>query len=623
MIHKLPIHIANQIAAGEVVQRPESVVKELVENAIDAGADSVAIHISKAGKNSIQIIDNGGGMTEEDALLAFERHATSKLQNFDDLERLVTFGFRGEALPSIASVAKVELKTRTEAEELATLIRIEGGALVEQTKTEAPVGTSITVKNLFYNTPARRQFLKTDQTEYRHIADTVQRYILSNPNVHFRFVSEGSPVYDIPAELLRTRVKHLFGDRVAESLIEVNEETDVLSVNGFVGRPDFAKKSRGDQFLFVNGRYITSRLLNHAVYSTYEHMLDHGEYPMYILFLNINPAEVDVNVHPSKLEVKFSNEKNIYTLLNTIVRQSLFRHDLVPSMRFRDEEDTGPFSRVRMESPAEQQVRPDTQRDYSQSGFRQSGGGTDAPYPRREVSTGNPMDRESIEQLFQSLEGAYKPTESAGQESSSPDETVIYQSERPASESGLIWQFHNKYIFTTIKSGLMIIDQHVAHERILYEKALTLFENASPFSQQLLFAHKFRVTPSDYSLVEELLPDLKAMGFIVTLSPPNFVQVEAVPQDVRAGMEERILEEMIEQYREYGRAGESGERHKLAASYGCKAAIKAGDPLNAPEMQHLIDELFATRNPYVCPHGRPVVIKLSLSDIDRKFGRTS
>ena len=636
-IQVLPQHLANQIAAGEVVQRPESVVKELVENAIDAGASHVTVNITGAGKNLIQVIDDGHGMTEEDARLAIERHATSKIRSLDDLERIMTFGFRGEALPSIASVAKVELRTRTDVQDVATLLRIENGAVVESDMAEGPVGTSISVKNLFYNTPARRQFLKSNATEYKHITDSVQRFVLSYPDVHFTLISDGSTIYDAAPAELPARIAYLFGDRVAESLCAVREETDLITVTGFVGRPNFAKKSRGEQFLFVNGRYVVSRFLNHAVVSAYEHMLEQGAFPMYMLYINVDPRQVDVNVHPSKLEVKFSNERNIYTILNAIVRRSLYSHDLTPSIAFRDTEEgkatEGDFSRVRITSPDESGQPPEQKYDsFGSLGRGMEGGGSAAGsgtggsgmYRDRsaESSGGSRMDPSQIDDLFRSIDV------DAGQDRSDraaePEkETVILPSEKPVSDIQFLWQLHNKYIFTPIKSGLMIIDQHVAHERILYEKALAALQDAAPFSQQLLFEHSTRVSPGDFALLEEIRAEFEHLGFVLRLAAPQDVTVEAVPQDVRPGMEESILEEMIEQYREYSATGITDTRHNVAASYGCRAAIKAGDKLTPAEMQNLIDQLFATSNPYVCPHGRPILIKLSLDELDRRFGRTA
>ncbi len=634
-IQKLPQHLANQIAAGEVVQRPESVVKELVENAIDAGAEHVTVNITGAGKTLIQVIDDGHGMTEENARMALERHATSKIRSLEDLEQIMTFGFRGEALPSIASVAKVDLRTRTEEQDVATLLRIEGGEVQESDRVEGPVGTSISVKNLFYNTPARRQFLKSNATEYKHITDTVQRFVLSYTNVRITLISDGSTVYDAQPADLPGRISYLFGDRVAESLLEVREETDLITVTGYVGRPNFAKKSRGEQFLFVNGRYVVSRFLNHAVVSAYEHMLEQGAFPMYMLYLNVDPRQVDVNVHPSKLEVKFSNERNMYTILNAIVRSSLYSYDLTPSIEFRESGDGpapgGDFARTRITAPDERSS-PAEQKYHSYSSL---GRGMDAGEGQGETSYGggygsrgaepgggSRMDPRQIDDLFRSIDvDAGQP--GAGGTEAPENDTVILPSEKPVSDIQFLWQLHNKYIFTPIKSGLMIIDQHVAHERILYEKALAALQHAAPFSQQLLFEHSTRVSAGDYALLDEIREEFEHLGFVLRLSAPHGVTVEAVPQDVRPGMEESILEEMIEQYREYHAAGITDRRHNVAASYGCRAAIKAGDKLTPSEMQNLIDQLFATSNPYVCPHGRPIVIKLSLDELDRRFGRTS
>jgi len=641
-IQKLPQHLANQIAAGEVVQRPESVVKELMENAIDAGAEHVTVVISNAGKTLIQVIDDGRGMSEEDAQTAFERHATSKIRSLDDLERIMTFGFRGEALPSISSVAKVELRTRTAEQDIATLLRIEGGTIDPPDKTEGPVGTSITVRNLFYNTPARRQFLKSNATEYRHITDTVQRFVLSNPHVRVTFISDGNTIYDAMPADLPGRISYLFGDRVADSLLPVQEETDLITVTGCVGRPAFAKKSRGEQFLFVNGRYVVSRFLNHAVVSAYEHMLDQGAFPMYMLFLNVDPRQVDVNVHPSKLEVKFSNERNMYTILNAVVRRSLYHFDLTPAVEFREQQRAAEGGNAEGGSSGGQAgIGPGVpEADRMRSGRQESSGAKAEPrYDsfsslRRGMNespgSGSRMDPQQIDDLFRSMnidagQEQGQQGESAVSGEGGADEggrTIILPSEKPVSDTQFLWQLHNKYLFTPIKSGLMIIDQHVAHERILYEKGLAALQDAAPFSQQLLFEHEFRVSPGDFALLGELRAELEHLGFVLRLEAPNFVTVEAVPQDVRPGMEESILEEMLEEYKEYQTSGVTDVRHMVAASYGCRAAIKAGDKLAPPEMQMLLDQLFATSNPYACPHGRPIVVKLSLDELDRRFGRT-
>ncbi len=622
MIRKLPSYIANQIAAGEVVQRPESVVKELVENAIDAGGDTVEIIIAGAGKNLIQVIDNGSGMSEEDVLLAFERHATSKIETVEDLQAIKTFGFRGEALPSIASIAQVELKTRRAEDDVATYVRISGGEVEEMTKAQAEVGTSITVKNLFFNTPARRHFLKSNSTEFRHISDTVQKYVLAYPNIHIKFSSDGQVILDVAPGTLLERVTALFGEKIASSLIEVEERTDTLSVSGFIGRPNFARRTRGHQFLFLNTRPIINRSINHAVFKAYEHLLDpNSEYPMYILFLNVDTRMVDVNVHPQKLEVKFSDDRHVYNLVQAVVRQGLYQHDLTPSLQFRGQNVAGERRTIRGTGRVDDSDDWEFPMKEEKASHPSSGPG----YRERTVLT-SPHDREemekSINELFQSLDEKITGTTGRPVEQGEllVDKEILADT---MPDTHMLWQLHNKYILAPIKSGLMIIDQHVAHERILYEKALHMMENALPFSQQLLFPHSVRIVPGDFTLLEELRPDLERMGFVLRLEPPNFVTVEGVPQDVRVGMEERILEELLEQFKEYHALENTDQRDNLAASFGCRAAIKSGDKLSPAEMQMLIDQLFATKMPYVCPHGRPIVIKLSLAELDRRFGRTS
>ncbi len=626
-IQMLPTHLANQIAAGEVVQRPESVVKELVENAIDAQATHVTIIIAGAGKSLIQVVDDGIGMSEEDALLSFQRHATSKIRTLQDLEAIITLGFRGEALPSIASVAKVEMRTRREGEELAVAIRIEGGAVEEQTRVEGPRGTSIAVKNLFFNTPARRQFLKSDSTEFRHISDTVQRYILSYPDLHITFIADGDTVVDAPPGTLARRAELLFGERASAGLIELREETEILTVSGFVGLPEHSKKTRGDQYLFVNGRFVVSRYLNHAITSAYENFMAQGEYPLYVIFLNIDPHHVDVNVHPSKLEVKFSNERNIYTILHAVVRNGLFKRDLAPSVTFAPPSDAFPgIAKTRPPSVDTSEMRGGPMRDLPPQ----------RPTPPPGRSTG--MDMGQVDALFRAIGfdvpppapsdipppgPADIPPPRGGEDAAVGEETILLPSGRPVSAQQFLWQLHNKYIFTPIKSGLMIIDQHVAHERILYERAMSAFEHSAPFSQQLLFPHEFTVSPGDHEVLQELREDLHHLGFVLDLSRKGRVIVDAVPQDVRVGMEESILEELLQEYMDRGRTDASDHRHRLAASYACRTAIKSGDSLSAPEMQALIDHLFETSNPYVCPHGRPIIIKLSLQELDHRFGRSS
>ncbi len=596
----MPEHLANKIAAGEVVQRPASVVKELMENSIDAGVSQISVIIKDGGRTLIQVVDNGCGMDEEDARVAFERHATSKIFTYDDLENIRTLGFRGEALASIAAVAHVELKTRRKEDTIASFVRIEGGEVRETGKTAFEPGTSIAVKNLFFNTPGRRNFLKSDSTEYKHIADVVQRLAVSHPDIEFEFISDDETILSLPKTESLVRLQAIFGEKLSASLIAFREETDLLTIHGYIGRPDFARRTRAEQYLFLNKRFIVNRSLNHAVLNAYEHILEKGNYPFFILFLEIDPHHVDVNVHPSKMEVKFEDERNIYHFLLTVIRRTLATNDVVPSMSVEpmisaDGRTTLQF--IRHAGTSEEKER------LFFTGTVHSGKGAgqfDFPPPAN--------SHEVPANTFQLT--SRSPAES---QSAVPHQEEI----KP------IWQLHNKYILSQVRTGLMIIDQHVAHERILYERAIKSFDNAVPVSQQLLFPQTITLSASEYATVKELLPYLTKLGFDMKLFGKNTIVIEGVPGDVRPGREHDILKEVIERFKENEHGKNLDVKENMAASFACKAAIKAGDKLSHEEMNVLIDQLFATTMPYVCPHGRPVVIKIPIDELDKRFGRTS
>ncbi len=605
IINILPDHLANKIAAGEVVQRPESVVKELLENSIDAGATSISITIKNAGKSLIQLIDNGKGMSEEDAVKSFYRHATSKIASYEDLENIRTLGFRGEALASVAAVAQVELKSRREEDTAGTFLRIEGSEIKEQSKCAHQQGTTISVKNLFYNTPARRQFLKSNNTEFKHIYDTVQRLALSKPEIALEFVSDDDTILALPSQHLDERLKNLFGDRHFATLIPVQENTELLSVSGFIGKPDFARKSKVDQFIFLNDRYIVSRSINHAVFSGYEHLVEKGNFPFFLLFIELDPHKVDVNVHPSKMEVKFADEQSIYRIIISVVRKALGGNDITPTVEFNRQSND--FSSLR--HSAIPRFYPDS--SGQTSGFSASKGSS---YGNEEI----PFDLTSkLDQIF---------AQSPGTETITPDDTQTHfqhgTRDSVAQEGKAIWQLHNKYILTQIRSGLMIIDQHVAHERILYERALTRMNNAVPSSQQLLFPQTIQLTPGDYTLTNDLLPFLNSIGFETKPFGKNTFVLEGVPPEVKAGTEANIVQNILDEFKNNQLRVKLDARDNIAKSFSCKAAIKAGEKLGETEMRSLIDQLFATSMPYVCPHGRPVLIKLSLAELDRRFFRT-
>lgn len=604
-IHILKSELANKIAAGEVVQRPAAAVKELVENSLDAKATAVSVIIRDAGKSLIQVVDDGEGMSGEDVLMAFKRHATSKISTSDDLENIRTLGFRGEALASIGSVAQVEMKSRTAGEDVGTLVRVEGDEIMETSKTALEQGTSVSVRNLFYNTPARRNFLKSNQTERKNITDVVTRTAFAYPEVSWSYVSDDEVILDLRPKSFEERVRDIIGSKQFDQLVRVEETTDYLSLQGFVGRPDFIRKNRVDQFLYLNRRFILNRAINHAVYQAYEHLLIKGAFPFFILMITIDPRKIDVNVHPSKMEVKFENESNVYRFVLSVVRRTLATNDLVPMMAVGTD---GSFGAV------------DARLKFGASPLLPGG----PPWPQAEVMTIPAQDE--IDQLF----GKHRP-EGVAIDSFAPikpaplaDRLVQQEaSSAPAREEGrAIWQVHNKYILSQIKTGLMIVDQHVAHERILYERALANFENNLPSSQQLLFPQTIEMTAGDHELVKDLMPHLERLGFVVKTFGKNTIVIEGIPADVRVGNEAKILQDVLDEFRNNEHHAKIDARDNVAKSFACKAAIKAGDRLTTTEMISLIDQLFLTSMPYVCPHGRPVVMKISLDELDKRFGRT-
>ncbi len=612
----LPENVTNKIAAGEVVQRPESVVKELMENALDAEAKSIEVIIKRAGKSLIQVVDDGSGMSEEDAVLSIQKHATSKIDSFDDLNSLLTYGFRGEALSSIASVSQIEIKTEQQEDEIGTLIKIDQENEILKEKGSFPKGTSIAVKNLFYNTPARRNFLKSNATELKHIIETFKKISLSHPEIAFKFYNDDDPVFNFESGDLESRIKEVFADNIIELLIKVDEPTDYIGLKGYVSKPVYLRKSKGEQYLFINKRYVVSRTINHAVFSAYENILEKGDFPFFVLFLNIDQSKVDINVHPQKLEVKFDDENNIYNFVNAVVKRGMGSYDLVPTVSF-DEESTESeklnYNRVIRKRENDFTDRPT---------FTQPGNSKDSVYSDGE-----------IDMLFSSIN---KEAKQGAPLNNSPDpfsdENIsqitppgqrTYESKKDDQVSPtFIVSLHNKYILAQIKSGLMIIDQHVAHERILYEKILKSFEANLPFSQQLLFAQTMQVDPGDYALTKELEPFLTKMGFELKFFSKNTIVIDGVPSDIKVGDEKEMLYELLDEYKKNQREKQLEQRDNLAKSFSCKAAIKSGDKLSEQEMRLMVDQLFATSMPYVCPHGRPIIIKIPMEEFDKRFGRT-
>ena len=622
-IHILPENLANKIAAGEVVQRPESVVKELMENAIDANATEINLLIKRAGKTLIQVIDNGDGMSEEDAILSVQKHATSKITTLSDLDAIKTLGFRGEALSSISAVSQLEIQTETRSDDLGISIRIEDGGKVNIEKGSFPKGTSITIKNLFYNVPARRNFLKSDATEMKHMVDTFNKISLSHPEVAFRLFIEDEVALDYVSGSLEERVTQVFGEQTFRSLVKISEDLEIISISGFIGKPSLLKKQKGDQYLFINNRFVQSKQINHAVFTAYENILEKGDYPFFVLFVKLDPAKIDINVHPTKLEVRFENEKDIYAFVLSSVKRGLSSYDLVPQISFND--GSGFLNSRTTFQPA---IRIEREDFGDRPGFvRQP-----APPPR--------ISNAEIDAVFSSIndnvDRQRMPSAASGPFDFPSDPATVPSEERPLQpqfvrpllpddrdEMPFLVQLHNKYILTPIRSGLMIIDQHVAHERILYEKALNMMETSMCLSQQLLFPKTFQVNPGVYITLKEIQEYLVKLGYEISLLNKNTVAIHGVPQDVENLDEEAALIGMVEEYIHNQKVKKiTDERDNIAKSYSCKSAIKASDQLTETQMRQLIDKLFATSMPYVCPHGRPVVIKIAVDEFDRRFGRT-
>ncbi len=585
-----------------MVGRPEAVVKELIENSLDAGAKHIQVIIRDAGKSLIQVIDDGTGMSEEDALMSFQRHATSKISEAEDLDRIVTYGFRGEALASISAVAQAELKTRREEDELGILIKNHGSEITEHSKVQANKGTSVTVKNLFYNTPARRNFLKSNQTEFKHIYETFTRQAIANFDVSFILINEDEEVFNLEQSNLQNRLMQIYGQASAENLIEVEQSTELISLKGFISKPAFTKKTKQDQMLFLNNRYVINKSLSYAVHLAYEDLIDKGDYPNFFLFLKIDPGHFDVNVHPSKLEVKFDDDRAIFSFIRKGVWNTLEKNDLVFNVR----------SEKTFNEPVTNIISPNFI-------MRNTGKGNSFSFTRS-LEEFKPSVRNNIHEISDALKpekgeelsGAMTEEQLNEPRSSNPD-LLLSKNE--------LWQFQKKYIMYQMENILMIIDQHAAHERILYEQAIDRLNSNANLSQQLLFPITAEFALVDHEIVKSLEKELRALGFDIEIQSKKKVKIKGIPSDVRIGDEGRILQELIDQYKEYDVKLNLEKRDNLAKSYACKHAIKAGDFLPENEMLNLIDKLFSCKMPYVCPHGRPTVVRLSMNELDKMFYR--
>ena len=615
IIQLLPDHVANQIAAGEVVQRPASVVKELLENAIDAGASNIKLIIKDAGKTLVQVIDNGKGMSVTDARLSFERHATSKIRSAEDLFQLHTKGFRGEALASIAAIAHVELKTKQDLDDVGTIIVIEGSTVTEQDIVVTPNGTSISVKNLFFNIPARRNFLKSNTVELRHVIDEFHRVALAHPNISFALYNNGSETFNLPSSNFRQRIVNIFGNKTNEKLVPVEEETEVLTISGFVGKPEFAKKTRGEQYFFVNDRFIKSAYLNHAISSAFDGLLKSGMHPSYFLNLKVNPQTIDINIHPTKTEIKFDDEHTLYALLRSAVKHSLGQFNIAPVLDFdRDSSLDTPYTYANKTSST-----PTIEVDRSFNPFADE---TKSRQRATSMASYKKEDTTGWESLYVGLES--KGTKTAHDFSEvhfESEETTVsaFNDESKIDQVQTTYQLHNKYIVSTIKSGMLVIDQHRAHQRILYEDFLRTMTIKEGMSQQLLFPLQLHFSTQEIEIIKQLREDLEHTGFIFSDIKKDAIEISGVPVSIPESEVSIILEQLISDVENEVPDSNFSATDLLAKSMAKSLAIRTGQSLQKEEQEHLVNKLFACKEPNVSPTNRTTFITMSVDELDKKF----
>ncbi|MDR0414311.1 MAG: DNA mismatch repair endonuclease MutL [Prevotellaceae bacterium] len=611
VIQLLPDSVANQIAAGEVVQRPASVVKELVENAIDAGATSVSIIVKDAGRTLVQVVDNGCGMSEVDARLAFERHATSKIREASDLFNLHSFGFRGEALASIVSVAEVEVKTRTPNDEAGTRLVINGSEVQLQEPVSCPVGTSIAVKNLFYNIPVRRKFLKADNTEFRHIETELKRVALCHSDVAFTLWKDGNKEFELPASSLKQRITALFTNaKNVKKLIDVNTKTQVVTLHGFVVAPENATQGQDKQYLFVNGRYFRSPYFHSAVLRAYEQLLPQGIYPAYFIYIEVDPAGIDVNIHPTKTDIKFEDEQVIWQILHAAVRESIGKYALAPTINF---EGAGLINIPAPRRNAEVSI-PQITVDPTYNPFGEHGKKWQTPREWQKMYDGLAADHPFF-RGEQSSDNGSVIVESTINADGGADEAQAVTS---SALSGKIFQLRAKYILTPVKSGLMVVDQARAHRRVLYEELLQNVDGTLP-AQQEMFPQTVQLSPADYDLLLSVAEDLLHMGLEVRDFGNHTVVVQAIPAVAQDKDPRELLEELLVMLKDGEKSLQDNHRHVLASSMAASMAIGAGKALSEEEMHNLVARLLSCSSPDVSPDGKPAMFIVSVEEFDRRF----
>lgn len=618
IINLLPENIANQIAAGEVIQRPASAVKELLENAVDAGATEIKLFVTDAGKALIQVIDNGKGMSETDARMSFERHATSKIKNIDDLFHIKTMGFRGEALASIAGVSQVELKTKKQGETIGTFIEIENSVVLSQEPVATNEGTNISMKNLFFNVPARRNFLKSNASELKHIVDEFIRVAIAFPNIFFSLTSNGQEVFHLEKSSLKQRLIQILGNNYNANLVSVKEETDYLNIYGFVGKPDTARKTRGDQYFFVNNRFIKSAYLNHAVMNAFSDMIAKDSFPMYTLFIDLDPSRLDINVHPTKQEIKFEDEKIIYAFVQSAVKHALAQYSVMPALDFEldasiqhNEAVSQPFTADKQNAAAGTSLyKTFTQKNQAHFINNKS----DLEHWNVFPEIKNAVKEKAENNLLQNENKNANTLSSFAKE--------IHQAKtnkKPSSEEFI--QIHKTFIIAENENGFIIIHQQNAHERILYERFANAMKGKPIAVQRSLFPVTIEVTPADAVLLNELIDDLNLLGYHVEPFGNNTFVIQGSPGDVPDGNEKASLEKMLEQFKHFSMDINFSKREKLLRSMAWQQSVKAGIFLNEKEIKSLVEDLFACEISNTTPNGKPVFLEFKKDELDKMFGR--
>jgi len=608
MIQLLPDYIANQIAAGEVVQRPASALKELLENAVDAGATAITVNVTDAGRTLLQVIDNGCGMNAADARMAFERHATSKISTVDDLNAITTFGFRGEALASIAAVSDVELKTRRTDDEIGTQLMISASEVTAQEAAACAAGTTIAIRNLFFNIPARRKFLKSDAVELKHMVTELQRVALCHPEVALRMLHNGTELYNLPVSNLRQRIVNLMGKEMNQQLIDLQIDTSVVRIKGFIGKPDSAKRTTGDQYFFVNNRFFKSMYFQKAVLNAYQRLLPDKAFPAFFIYFELPPDKIDVNIHPAKIEIKFEDEQVIFQMLHAAVREALGKFAIVPSIDF--DTEGAPAIPV-LHKGSGPSAPPQVHIDPFFNPFTE------------EKKTSSPSHKSTNthkgwERLYDGMSKSAEFETMPANEEREPEQMTM---PNDATAERAFFQLKGKYILTAVKSGLMIIDIRRARRRILYERFLENLTNHLPEAQQEIFPQTVELAPVDYTLLESVLPELTQTGYDIRPFGNNTVVVNGKPPAAPRMNAKELLDELLHRLHENANDLKTQRQEKLAAALAAAAAGCSAEPLNTFEAQALVDTLFACKEPTLSPEGRPTLQLLTNEELDKRFGR--